>query len=629
MERREAAEDHRLPVARRSRRTAARFAPMCRRLRSDVAQPLPSRLGPELAPGVAAVVDEGQVAPVRDQRAIDPERRHVHLVGRPLVVVSGAALVGPHDEGPARDQDGVRDRPPVGQRRRLDEERGPVVQILPQRDRLQDGLLMLRLMLGDQMQRQAPFQQRRNRLGNRRDEPILDATANVSQPLPGDGHRRQHQVGALGAGRGQRIVERVVGRPLGRVGPVAPVGSVGPLEGAKQPALLEVGDVSHVPGDRAHQHVVLAQEVLLGERGDDLQRAGARLGQLRPRLAKVIGAGGRPRAASPNAPEQKQPELPLPLVAPDQPETASLDGGRDGLGAKLVTLLGQDPFAARDPELAAERRNANEDLPARLGEDLHPLAIGVVIGDVRNGVGRYVGEKLAIHAREQVLCERLADAGGVVVRRLERDGRLHQIDPRQEVVAVGERGRHGGGELRVLAPTEISQGGTEKHHGEGRGPAQERQRPLVGGDQPVYLQGGISPAQRATGLFEPLLIDVDGDVRRRPRGAPGVEQEARLLGRARAELDERPRTGRPSDGLRAGGQKARLGARQIVLGLLGDPPEQRGPLSVVQVLRVQPAGRSVEARRHRDGESQRRLSERIDVNREITAIESLPVGRRA
>ena len=53
-----------------------------------------------------------------------------------------------------------------------------------------------------------------------------------------------------------------------------------PVEVAREPQLLEVGDVAQVPEDRAHQRIVLRAEVLVAQRRHQQQRPGARLEQL-------------------------------------------------------------------------------------------------------------------------------------------------------------------------------------------------------------------------------------------------------------------------------------------------------------------------------------------------------------
>ena len=52
-----------------------------------------------------------------------------------------------------------------------------------------------------------------------------------------------------------------------------------PVEVAGEPELLEMGDVPHIPEDRAHEHVVLHPELVVGQRRDQMEGPRARLGQ--------------------------------------------------------------------------------------------------------------------------------------------------------------------------------------------------------------------------------------------------------------------------------------------------------------------------------------------------------------
>jgi hypothetical protein len=101
------------------------------------------------------------------------------------------------------------------------------------------------------------------------------------------GQARQGQLAADGA----RVLERVEHpRHLAELHR--------PLQVAHQPQLLEVGDVAHVPHHRAHQPVVLVHQLVLGDGGDEQQRALAGIGQQRRDFAgregSVVGLGHRP-----------------------------------------------------------------------------------------------------------------------------------------------------------------------------------------------------------------------------------------------------------------------------------------------------------------------------------------------
>jgi hypothetical protein len=60
-------------------------------------------------------------------------------------------------------------------------------------------------------------------------------------------------------------------------------GHLGELDGAfeitGEPELLERGDVTEIPEHRAHQGIVLAMQIVVGEHADDRERPLPRLGQ--------------------------------------------------------------------------------------------------------------------------------------------------------------------------------------------------------------------------------------------------------------------------------------------------------------------------------------------------------------
>jgi hypothetical protein len=92
--------------------------------------------------------------------------------------------------------------------------------------------------------------------------------------------------------------ELVTGRPriLDRVveAPEAAIERLALADRLDQPELLEVRDVPEVPGERAQDRRVLPVELFLGERGDQLEGAGARLGEpIRDLLPELLWCDGR------------------------------------------------------------------------------------------------------------------------------------------------------------------------------------------------------------------------------------------------------------------------------------------------------------------------------------------------
>jgi hypothetical protein len=107
----------------------------------------------------------------------------------------------------------------------------------------------------------AAVQQRLRRPGGRV-ERLQDALAHVGH----HGERlRVPGKGQLAAG-GTGVLERVEH-------PRHLTETHGSLQVAEQPQLLEVGDVPQIPCDGAHQPVVLPEEPLLREGGDEQQRS--------------------------------------------------------------------------------------------------------------------------------------------------------------------------------------------------------------------------------------------------------------------------------------------------------------------------------------------------------------------
>ena len=98
----------------------------------------------------------------------------------------------------------------------------------------------------------------------------------------------------------------------------------------------------------------------------------------------------------------------------------------------------------------------------RAQADVHPLRLGVVAGDVLEGVEVEVGAELAVEDGEDVLVELGGDAGGVVVGGLEAGAVLDQVGAEQEVVAGAEQRRDPLEEGVALARVEVADRAAEE-----------------------------------------------------------------------------------------------------------------------------------------------------------------------
>ncbi len=259
------------------------------------------------------------------------------------------------------------------------------------------------------------------------------------------------------------------------------------VEGADRPDLLVVRDVAQVPDDRAHEGAVLAGELLVGERLDQLERAGARGGEVRARRALAAG-----RRRAPVAQPHRQDGERLRRV---DEHAHRLEAEAGGVGGHLVDLelaadLGQHHLAARQAEAPPEVRQLDHLRAHEAGGDLDPIELVVVVGDVLDRAQVEARAELAVHAREEVLGEGLAPARAIVVRRLERTHVFHQVDADQEVVARAERGRHAVEEVGRLLRVQVADRAPEEDEDERREVAQEREGALVGGGDAAHLEPG-------------------------------------------------------------------------------------------------------------------------------------------
>ena len=131
----------------------------------------------------------------------------------------------------------------------------------------------------------------------------------------------------------------------------------------------------------------------------------------------------------------------------------------------------------------------------RAQADVHPLLLGVVAGDVLEGVEVEVGAELAVEDLEHVLVELGGDALGVVVGGLEADPVLDQVGAEQEVVAGEHQRRDPAHEGAPLVGVEVADRAAE-----------EGDQPLLAGVGDA-LQVVLEVADQAAHLEPRVLVD--------------------------------------------------------------------------------------------------------------------------
>jgi hypothetical protein len=176
-------------------------------------------------------------------------------------------------------------------------------------------------------------------------------------------------------------------------------------------------------------------------------------------------------------------------------------------------------------ECGVERQTRDRDdlRPPGAEADVHPLVLRVPPRLVREGLLIECRVELAVDDRERVADERFGHAAAVVIRRLQADDVLDEVDAEQERVARGERACERGEDL--LFPRAGSGGSRSRRHltmarqkrafgkatlpyrGDGPGPARSRWRP-----RSRVLAGGcmiLTKAGRGDGAGRDL-VETDG-----------------------------------------------------------------------------------------------------------------------
>ena len=385
--------------------------------------------------------------------------------------------------------------------------------------------------------------------------------------------------------------------------------------------------MAEVPDDGAHQRAVLPHQIGLRQRGHQVE--GVPSDRIEHR--SPVQAHGRPagRGDRPLPPKEQPETAALVALAPLQTKTVALHRRRGGLGPIFVADLGADPLAGRDAEGPLQKRDLQRHLPVETGVDLDPLTLRVVIGDVLDRLERDVRGELAVDAGKQVAGEARGVAGGVLVSRLQRARVVGKIEAHQQQIprakAVGDQPE----ELALSMLAEVAEAGPQKGEQHGRRLRQQRQGPLVRGGERLDVELRVALAELPTGARQRLEADVHRDVTTLAARGPGVQQPARLGRRARAQLDQADVAGELPDPVRVPCQQRVLGPGLVVLGLLGDPLEQRRSLGVVQILRIQPPRTGVEPGGHGEGKRQRRLPIFVGVEHEAVVLLAPPSVRCA
>ncbi len=246
-----------------------------------------------LAAAVAAGFDELEELALADRSPVDLEGRQVELVHRPLVVVGEAGAAPPHPKTAGRHPHpaggaggGGRQRAPAG---------GRIGRGLEHLHRLQQGLLVLLLVLGDHLVDQAAAQQLRPLVDR---DPGQHRQALLAHPL---------EVGAERLLVGQRQALALRPRIALRVEHRREVPLLGsqPGQPPAQPLFLEMADMAEVPDHRAEDGDLLAPQGAPVQHRDQRQRPLPHLPQAAGDRLPVecrVGAQRHPQRSSPAAP---------------------------------------------------------------------------------------------------------------------------------------------------------------------------------------------------------------------------------------------------------------------------------------------------------------------------------------
>ena len=151
-----------------------------------------------------------------------------------------------------------------------------------------------------------------------------------------------------------------------------------------------------------------------------------------------------------------------------------------------------------------------------------------------------VGVELAVHHREHVLVELGRDALRVVVGGFEAVDVLHEIEAEQQVVVEPEPLRDVEQELGAGRRQQVADRAAEERDDPPPTAGDRAEVVLEVADDGVHGHRRVVAVHGRGRVAQRLLADVERhEARDRARVAERVEQDPRLVGRARTELDER------------------------------------------------------------------------------------------
>jgi len=218
---------------------------------------------------------------------------------------------------------------------------------------------------------------------------------------------------------------------------------------------------------------------------------------------------------------------------------------------------------------------------------------------VLEGVDVEVRAELAVEHVQQIEVELCRNTRAVVVGGLDHARLLDEVSAEQQVAVVAERLRQRAQEAPPAAGREVADRAAEKGDEAGAGGC--RQVPEVAlevADDAVHREPRILLDEELGDGMDRGRADVDGDVaRERAGGGHRVEQHARLLRRARSQLDELDGARARDDVVGVHLEDQPLRARLVVLGQLADVVEELRAARIVEVLGrqlLQRAGEPVE-----------------------------------
>ena len=159
-----------------------------------------------------------------------------------------------------------------------------------------------------------------------------------------------------------------------------------------------------------------------------------------------------------------------------------------------------------------------------------------------------VGVELAVQHAQDIAVELGGDAGRVVVRGNEPIDVLHEVGAEQERVAGRKTARHLGEELGAFLGREVADRAAEERDDAASAGGDLVEMVLEVADDRVHFDAVVLAGDRGRCAPECLLADVErNEATQRARARERVEQQPRLLRRARAELDERVGAGLRGD----------------------------------------------------------------------------------